>query len=132
MKQIMLTRFFSDTWEIALTSSSMYQDAFQYHPQPMWVYEMKSLRFLKVNKAAVHSYGWSEDEFLRMTIYDIRPASEHKSLNKLIQKTHSRGEDNHSNVIHMNKAGAILYVDIHSRVVEFHGEEAVLVIANNK
>lgn len=42
-------------------------------PYPMWIYDLDTLAFLKVNRAAVRTYGFSEKEFLRMTVLDIRP-----------------------------------------------------------
>lgn len=39
----------------------------------MWIYDIHSLAFLEVNEAAVKHYGYSRDEFLKMTIKDIRP-----------------------------------------------------------
>jgi len=39
---------------------------FEDNPNPMWVFEIATLRILKVNKAAVASYGYSEKEFLTM------------------------------------------------------------------
>ena len=43
------------------------------NPLPMWVFDLKTLYFLEVNKAAMKAYGYSRDEFLRLTIRDIRP-----------------------------------------------------------
>lgn len=36
----------------------------------MWIYDVETLRFLAVNDAAVHTYGYSRDEFLAMTTGD--------------------------------------------------------------
>src|SRR6185295_18654782 len=46
---------------------------FEKNPSPMWVYDRETYRFLEVNEAAVTLYGWSREEFLDMTILDIRP-----------------------------------------------------------
>ena len=45
---------------------------FHSNPLPMWIFDNDSLRILSVNEAAVQKYGWSEDEFLAMTIEDLR------------------------------------------------------------
>lgn len=50
-----------------------YRDLFDRNPQPMWVFDLDSLRFLDVNEAAVAHYGYNHDEFMTMTIGDIRP-----------------------------------------------------------
>jgi diguanylate cyclase (GGDEF)-like protein/PAS domain S-box-containing protein len=50
------------------------------YPLPAWVFDAETLRFLAVNEAAVECYGWSERDFLGMTIADIRPAEELPAL----------------------------------------------------
>ena len=39
----------------------------------MWIYDLESLAFIDVNNAAILHYGYSREEFLSMTIRDIRP-----------------------------------------------------------
>src|SRR3569833_708903 len=46
---------------------------FEQNPVPMWVFDSQSQRFLAVNRAAFERYGYSEEEFLSMTIAVIRP-----------------------------------------------------------
>jgi len=48
---------------------------FERNPLPMWVYDPQTLRFLSVNDAAVGVYGYSREEFLAMTLLDIRPVA---------------------------------------------------------
>ena len=45
---------------------------FDANPIPMWVNDRLTLRFLTVNDAAVARYGWSREEFLSMTLVDLR------------------------------------------------------------
>lgn len=53
---------------------------FESNPIPMWVYNSETLSFLDVNEAAVQHYGYSHDEFLGMSILDIRPAEDRAGL----------------------------------------------------
>jgi PAS domain-containing protein len=53
---------------------------FDSNPQPMWVYDMESLAFLAVNQAAVRQYGYTAEEFLGMTLRDIRPPEDVPAL----------------------------------------------------
>jgi len=46
---------------------------FANNPNPMWVVDEQSLRFLSVNTAALAAYGYSREEFLAMRLADIRP-----------------------------------------------------------
>src|SRR6185312_2006167 len=57
-------------------SRGLYQTLFDLNPLPMWVYDLETLAFLAVNQAAIKQYGYARDEFLAMTIRDIRPAED--------------------------------------------------------
>jgi len=46
---------------------------FSANPYPMWTFDRSSLRFLSVNDAAVKAYGYTREEFLAMTLAEIRP-----------------------------------------------------------
>src|SRR3989442_15221844 len=46
---------------------------FESNPHPMWVVDRETFRFLAVNDAAVAHYGYAREEFLAMTILNIRP-----------------------------------------------------------
>jgi diguanylate cyclase (GGDEF)-like protein/PAS domain S-box-containing protein len=53
---------------------------FQSNPMPMWVYNRETLSFLEVNEAAIQHYGYSRDQFLSMSILDIRPEEDKAAL----------------------------------------------------
>ncbi len=53
-----------------------YRLLFEKSPLPLWVFDEETLRFLAVNDAAVRHYGFSTDEFMAMTLHDIRPADD--------------------------------------------------------
>ncbi|MES2003228.1 MAG: PAS domain S-box protein [Bacteroidota bacterium] len=96
-------------------SEERYSDLFRLSPQPMWVYDMETFRFVQVNKAAIENYGYSEMEFLNMTILDIRPESEIPKLKGIL-----RSEDAHLEAMyrgrfrHLKKSGDIIEVEIYS------------------
>src|SRR5438552_1935510 len=54
-------------------SGEQYRLLFTENPFPMWVYDSKTLRFITVNQAAQNHYGFSLEEFTKMTANDIRP-----------------------------------------------------------
>ena len=84
---------------------------FSSNPHPMWVFDCESLRFLKVNDAAVHSYGYSRDEFLKMTLRGIRPADDLDALEKAAQERHN-GHYRLGIWRHRRKDGSILLADL--------------------
>jgi two-component system cell cycle sensor histidine kinase/response regulator CckA len=59
------------TADAAQTIEEPYRPLFEKSPQPMWVYDVNSLVFDAVNHAAVELCGYSQGEFLCMTIRDI-------------------------------------------------------------
>jgi PAS domain S-box-containing protein len=44
---------------------------FESNPQPAWIFETASLRFVAVNSAAARCYGYTREEFLELTVRDI-------------------------------------------------------------
>ncbi|HEU4587197.1 MAG TPA: PAS domain S-box protein [Gemmatimonadales bacterium] len=57
----------------AAAGADGFRAIFEHNPLPMWVYDRETLQFLAVNAAAVERYGYTAEQFLRMTIRDIRP-----------------------------------------------------------
>jgi formate hydrogenlyase transcriptional activator len=51
----------------------LFHSWFDDNPLPMMAYDRENLAILAVNEAAVRHYGYSREEFLEMTIKDIRP-----------------------------------------------------------
>jgi len=111
-------------YQAALESSeARYRRMFVENPQPMWIYALESLRFLEVNDAAIEKYGYSHDEFLSMTIMDIRPDDEHERLIKSISETSF--ELNHAGEWkHLKKNGEVIWVVIVSHLVTYNGIRA--------
>ena len=54
------------------TFQEQYRLLFESNPHPMWVFDRETMRFLAVNDAAVEQYGYSKEEFLSMTLAQIR------------------------------------------------------------
>ena len=50
------------------------------NPLPMLIFDKETFRFLDVNDAAIAHYGWSREEFLAMTLFDIRSAEDAEKL----------------------------------------------------
>ena len=59
--------------EVMRASEEQYRLLFESNPLAMWVYDLETLRFLAVNNATVEQYGYSREQFLDMTIEQIRP-----------------------------------------------------------
>jgi PAS domain S-box-containing protein len=109
-------------------SETQYRYLFENNPHPMWAYDLRTLKFLAVNDAAVDKYGYSRDEFLHMTIAQIRPRQEVDRLVHHIEK--QRPALQHSGEWqHKLKDGTIIDVEISSHTIELEGRQSALVVA---
>ncbi len=111
-------------------SEERYRLLFESNPHPMWVYDLETLRFLAVNEAATRRYGYSREEFLAMTIAQIRPPEDVPSMQQgrpkfSVDLTYL----NASGWRHRTKDGVILDVEISSHALVFSGRDARLVLA---
>jgi len=100
------------------------------NPYPTWIYCLDSLRFLDVNPAAVLSYGWSRDEFLEMTIADIRPREDVPALVAHVSKMRAIKAGSTGPWRHRHKDGALVEVGVSFQTLPFAGKSARLVVAN--
>lgn len=108
-----------------------YRQLFYKYPAPMWVYDTESKRFLEVNEAAMNAYGYSREEFLAMTIADIRPEEDHSRLIASYAKIANTTYQNMGIWRHRRKDGSLLDVEIISNSVVYDGRPARAVVANN-
>lgn len=113
-------------------SEKRYSDLFHLNPQPMWVFAIDSLKFLDVNAAAIKHYGYTRAEFLALTIKDIRPKADIAILKKLIDKP----DPNEYEVVkgsfrHQKKSGEIIQVELRGYNMNFKGQKAKIIIAND-
>ena len=104
---------------------SGYQILFEANPNPMWIFDLGTLRFLEVNEAAVERYGYSRSEFLSMTLLDIRPSEERDSVIESVRR-HSM-EDRSAVWTHRLKDGRQIKVEAIARNVDYLGYRARLV-----
>lgn len=102
-----------------------YRLLFDNNPHPMWIYELNSLQFLKVNDAAMAHYGYSEEEFRAMTLRDIRPPNEVEALEHTVAKSHARDAMLISGPwTHILRDGRRIQVEVSSHSIQFEGREA--------
>ncbi len=111
-----------------LTSS--YRALFEFSPLPMWVYERRTFRFLDVNAEALRHYGYSPEEFVRMTLLDIRPAEDAIRPEQMDEGPNLPyrhvGERRHR-----KKDGTIILVEVTANEIEWKGRPAILAIMND-
>jgi PAS domain S-box-containing protein len=116
--------------DLLRASEESYRLLFVRHPNPMWIFDTDTRRFLDVNQAAVASYGWTHDEFLAMTIDDIRPHEDVDTLHRTLDAIDD-GASHMGIWRHLRKDGSQIEVAISSNIVEFAGRPARVVLAQD-
>lgn len=111
-------------------SEKQYRTLFESNPNPMWIFNQKSLAFIAVNDAAVEKYGYSQEEFLKMIITDIRPKDDHQQLKEIVKKNFG-GLNDVGKWIHLHKSGKVFPVSITSHEVVFDGQYCKMVMATD-
>jgi PAS domain S-box-containing protein len=109
-------------------SEERHRKLFDNNPHPTWVYDRETLHFLAVNRAATKKYGYSSEEFLAMTIKDIRPPED---LPDLLESIAALRDESEKMGIwkHRQKDGTNIDVEITSYAMSFAGRPAVVVVA---
>ena len=118
--------------ENAVASERNYRLLFESNPNAMWVFDSETLRFLAVNEAAVRTYGYSREEFLAMTIEDIRPPEDVPQLHAIVrgdELDEERGLSTAGIWRHLRKDGTVFEADITSHDHVFEGRPARVVQA---
>lgn len=105
-------------------SESTYKSLFYGHVNPMWIYDTESLYFLAVNNAAIRFYGYTHDEFFKMTIRQIRPKEDVESFLKSISSGKFDGEGTSRISRHVLKDGRLVFVRITSQPIQFRGKNS--------
>jgi len=111
-------------------SEKRYSDLFHASPQPMLVFEIDTLLFTQVNNAAISHYGYSEEEFLLMTILDIRAPDEKLKPLEIPDVVFNENKDVHKGSFrHCKKSGEIIEVEIYSNPIVINNKKYRSVIA---
>jgi PAS domain S-box-containing protein len=113
-----------------LASETRYRSLFERIPAAMWVYDFESLRFLDVNQAAIDQYGWTREEFLRMTIREIRPPEDLPGFEERLRRR-GPGITVGGRYRHVRKDGSRIEVEISSQEVLYGGMRSRLVLATD-
>jgi PAS domain S-box-containing protein len=106
-----------------LESEQRYAALFEAAPLPMWVFDDKDDQhlFLAVNDAALKEYGYSREEFLQMSAFDVHPLAELERLRNQLSGTAPHRKASWS---HRRKDGHVFPVDVVSKSIRYAGRPA--------
>jgi PAS domain S-box-containing protein len=116
--------------EAVRQSEARYHLLFDSNPHPVWVYDLQTLAILDVNQSAVRNYGYPREEFLSLTIKDIRPPED---VPALLESAMKAPPDTESAGVwkHCKKDGTLIDVEITSHPLVYGVKNARLVVATD-
>ncbi|GEM_PF-793607 len=111
-------------------SEQRFRTIFESNPLPIWVFDLDSLQFLEVNNTAIEHYGYTREEFLKMTVMEIRPAEDIEKLQTALEEISTRNSTN-AEVKHRRKDGTLIDVQVSWHEFYYDSHRAVLVVAQD-
>ncbi len=131
-----LARAIKDTKERLLAEEKLkesdegYRYMFERNPQPMFIFDFETLSILEANTAITDHYGYSNEEFLSLTLKDIRPAEDIPNfLNGIRQMNSAYSSKGISR--HLKKNGELIYVEIAAHSITYKGRIATHIMIND-
>jgi len=113
-------------------SEERYRELFNNNPMPMWVFDADSLCFLEANSAAIQHYGYGQDEFLNMSLADLRLDGDRRRLTAEVAQVRVERDGIKKGILqHKKKNGQVIFVDMAWHWISYKSHPAVLVLAND-
>jgi PAS domain S-box-containing protein len=105
-------------------SEARYRILFDSNPQPLWVQDPLSRHILMANAAAVRLYGYSREEFARLSAADLEASAPPDA-----GPDHMAALSGPDEYVHATRDGGLLTVELRSRPIDFDGRPATLVFS---
>lgn len=115
--------------EALQASEKRYHQMFAESPVPMWVFDTETRAFIDVNESATREYGYSREEFLAMSMDDIRPPEDIPRLMEKLRQLHT--PHNLGVWKRRCKDGSVITVEVSAHTVDYNGLLATVVLGNN-
>lgn len=98
---------------------------FDANPAPMFILDRHSLNFLAVNDVAIRFYGYDRDEFLQLSLPDIRPEREEGEIKAMMARL---GDPQWSEQlrVHRSADGTERVVKVQASFLDYEGHEGLL------
>lgn len=117
--------------EALIASERMYRYLFEKNPYPIALWDFDSLQIIDCNEAALNKYGYTREEFLSLTITELRMTEDVPLVQEAVRSEASYGERHEKVWRHTKKNGALLYVNVTGHLLDYHGKRVSLAIIND-
>jgi PAS domain S-box-containing protein len=120
------------TEESLLASEEQYRYLFNNNPACIFIWDFETLQFIEVNQSAVELYNYSREEFLQMTILDMKLPEDHDTVKEMVEIARTQESYKKTGISrHIDKTGRTIYIEMTSHNIMYKGRKSALAIGNN-
>ena len=113
-------------------SEEKYRQMFQFSPLPKWIYDIDTFEILQVNETAVRHFGYSREEFLNMTIKDLRRKEDVPALLSTVTANRAKSGTMNSGIFtHKKKNCDLIQMEISGYRLRYLERECIMVVSND-
>jgi PAS domain S-box-containing protein len=131
-----LEHFIEDNVAVELTATRQqlkltkdrYQNLFEQSSTPIFIVEPDSAQFVDVNLSAEELTGYTKSELLRMTVFDIRAASDHQQTATGLKALAGGESVSDQEVSITRKDGGPRTVAVSSKILDYGGQRVIQTI----
>ncbi|MBL0882900.1 MAG: PAS domain S-box protein [Chitinophagaceae bacterium] len=119
--------------EAILASEERYRSLFFNNPMSIYIWDINTLEILEVNDTAQREYGYSREEFLSISMKELRKKENIQKYLSFVEELKNATPDTimHGIWKHVRKNGDEIIMEIYSQKISFKEKSAVLALANN-
>lgn len=116
---------------VHVIQTTNYRMIFDRNPMPMFIWALDNKKFLEVNFTMETLYGFTREEFLNMSVLDIRPPEDIDDFMERVSTLAPGYRKEASLVIHKKKDGTRMKVLVISYDIKYQGRDARIVLIND-
>ncbi len=105
-------------------TEELYKNVFDNSPFAIGILDKETMQLLEINETATKLYGYTKEEFLQLTAYDIRIPEQHAILNQQIQSGNYTVDKTTRS--HKKKNGEIIQIEPTITQITYKGKAAYL------
>lgn len=113
-------------------SNERYRSLFYYNPMAIFIWDLQTHQIVEVNDMAQKEYGYTRDEFINLTLWDLRTPEHFGKLKIFIEHiTSSEDIDSGGTWEYITKDQERIFMNIFSHRIQYNGKNSVMAIAQN-
>jgi len=105
-------------------SEKNYRMLFDSAPLPTLISDTETLKYIDVNQAASIHFGYTREEFLNMSIFDLRPKEEHENLFHFMAQLDENDSHHTKKFLLVKKSGELIHTEVSASVIQYKGKKA--------